>query len=569
MNLSKKRFLRPIFLSFTCFYLLSMLLCTYLKTAEYKKTYQENVTLQLEQTAFQIYHSASLNTCNGIDLSDNQIRQLKYYLTDIKKETAYNPASMALYDSTGKLVAQTTNLLTANEPYPAISGEQPLNQYYDLNEYLTDEELWDFASYCHISYDLNSQGSTLSDQSIETYRLTAKVNADNWDLTSLRIYRTQSMIFMDSSGYTVDGNILNQDLVWSWNNQAESPESEVIILENSPLSALFPFIEDSIDAWLNWNNNAALHDYPKEIRSSYDSSSSLTMFSEDSISADSVYPVVFAGDMEQENIYMLVYRSEDHSLTAALDYMKYIYIFGFVIALLCMLFVWVAMEKVLKKQRLLEENRRDFTNAIAHELKTPLGIIRGFSENLKENIKEEKKDYYLEQIIGQTEEMDQMVQEMIYISKLDSDQLSLHKETLSLLTLLEAQFDKLDSLLQEKNLALQIQCEEDFIVNGDKSYLEKALWNLASNAVSYSRTDGTIWILCTSTQLLIENSGKLIEEQDLPHVFDMFYTGVSRRSSEGKHLGLGLYLAKKIFNLHHLEISIQNAEERVQVCVHI
>lgn len=568
MNLSKKRFLRPIFLSFTCFYLLSMLLCTYLKTAEYKKSYQENISLQLEHTGFQIYHSASLNACDGTNLSDNQIRQLKYYLTDMKKETSYNPASMALYDSTGKLVAQTTNLLTTNEPYPAFSGEPPLNQFYDLNEYLTDEKLKEFASYCHISYDLASQGNAPTDQSIETYRLTAKVNADNWELTSLRIYRTQSMIFMDSSGYTVDGNILNQDLVWSWNNPAEFPESEVIILENSPLSALFPFIEDSINAWLNWNNNAALHDYPKEIRSNYDSSSTLTMFSEDSLSASGVYPVIFAGDTEQGNIYMLIYRSEDHSLAAAFDYMKYIYIFGFVIALLCMVFVWFAMEKVLKKQRLLEENRRDFTNAIAHELKTPLGIIRGFSENLKENIREEKKDYYLEQIIGQTAEMDQMVHEMIYISKLDSDQLHLQKEALSLLALLKSQFEKLDSLMQEKNLALQMQCDEDFIVNGNKSYLEKALWNLASNAVSYSRTDGTIWITCTSTQLLIENTGKLIDENDLPHVFDMFYTGDSCRSSQGKHLGLGLYLAKKIFNLHHLEISIQNAEGRVQVCVH-
>lgn len=570
MNKSKKSFLRPIFLSFTCFYLLSMLLCTYLKTAEFKKTYEQNIGLQLEHTASQIYTSASLNSCNGNNLSDNQIRQLKFYLSDILKEDSYNPVSMALYDPKGNLISQSTNLLTANEPYPmTLSGEQPFNHYYDLNDYLTADDLFEFASFNHLSYSLSNKSDNDLEPTIQTYRLTAKVNADNWNLTKLYTYKTFSSVSTDSTGVATEGAILNKELVWAWQNPIEKPDTEITILENNRLSAIFPYINESFDTWQNWNNNTHLNNYPDHIQGGYADLYSLSLSYEDSLWYTSTYPVVFAGDTNQENIYMLVYRSEDHSVSAALDYMKYIYICGFIIALLCMLFVWYAMEKVMKKQRLLEENRRDFTNAIAHELKTPLGVIRGFSENLKENVMEEKKDYYLEQIIGQTEEMDQMVQEMIYLSKLDSDQLTLHAEPISLLPLLEAQFDKLESLMQEKNLMLQIQHTEDFVVNGDKSYLEKALWNLASNAVSYSRPDGTIWISCTSKQLIIENTGKSIDEKDLPYVFDMFYTGDSSRSSQEKHLGLGLYLAKKIFNLHHLNITIQNIEDRVQVSVHI
>lgn len=570
MNKSKKSFLRPIFLSFTCFYLLSMLLCTYLKTAEFKKTYEQNIGLQLEHTASQIYTSASLNSCNGNNLSDNQIRQLKYYLSDILKEDSYNPVSMALYDPKGNLIGQSTNLLTANEPYPmTLSGEQPFNHYYDLNDYLTADELFEFASFNHLSYSLSNKSDNDLEPTIQTYRLTAKVNADNWNLTKLYIYKTFSSVSTDSTGVATEGAILNNELVWAWQNPIENPDAEITILENNRLSAVFPYINVCFDTWQNWNNNTHLNNYPDHIQGGYADLYSLSLSYEDSLWYTSTYPVVFAGDTNQENIYMLVYRSEDHSVSATLDYMKYIYICGFIIALLCILFVWYAMEKVMKKQRLLEENRRDFTNAIAHELKTPLGIIRGFSENLKENVMEEKKDYYLEQIIGQTEEMDQMVQEMIYLSKLDSDQLTLHAEPISLLPLLEAQFDKLDSLVQKKNLMLQIQHTEDFVVNGDNSYLEKALWNLASNAVSYSRPDGTIWISCTSKQLIIENTGKLIDEKDLPYVFDIFYTGDSSRSSQEKHLGLGLYLAKKIFNLHHLNITIQNIEDRVQVSVHI
>lgn len=507
MNLSKKSFLRPIFLSFTCFYLLSMLLCTYLKTAEFKKTYAQNIGLQLEHTASQIYTSASLNNCNGETLSDNQLRQLKYYLSNIVKEDSYNPVSMALYDSNGNLVAQSTNLLTANTPYPmTISSDQPLNHHYDLNNYLTVTELEEFANFCSYCEIVDLENEDY-EKGVINSRITAKVNADNWELSKLYIYRvTSTTNIIDAANYVSEEIILDKELVWTWTNPSEVPESEIIILENERMSALLPYSDINLNIWQDWNNNTHLHNYPDHIQGGYDDLCSLSLSYEDSLWYTSIYPVIFAGDTNQENIYMLVYRSEDHSLIAALDYMKYIYICGFIIALLCMLFVWYAMEKVMKKQRLLEENRRDFTNAIAHELKTPLGVIRGFSENLKENVMEEKKDYYLEQIIGQTEEMNQMVQEMIYISKLDSDQLTLHTEPISLRSLLEAQFDKLESLMQEKNL---------------------------------------------------------------PYVFDMFYTGDSSRSSQEKHLGLGLYLARKIFNLHHLHITIENIEDRVQVSVHI
>lgn len=570
MKKSKKYFLYPILLGFTCFYLLSMILYTYLKAVEYKKTYEQNNALQLEHTAYSIFTSPALNNCDGTHLSDNQIRQLKYYVSDIQKTDSNHPISMALYDTQGHLVAQTTNLLTANAPYPmTMSEDTPLNQYFDLNDYLTDRELSELASYCHNFYSLSDAENEPSEQGLHTYRLTAKVNASNWELSKIYIYETFSSISTDSTGLAMEGTILRKDLVWSWENPVEIPEEEITVLENDPLSSLLPYMEKGLNVWLNWNNNASLHNYPPEIHSSYNTPSSLTIASEDSLAYTAVYPIVFAGDTEQSNIYMLVLSEEDHSFSAAIQDMRYIYIFGFIVASLCICFVWLSTKKIFKKQQLLEESRRDFTNAIAHELKTPLSVIRGFSENLKENIMEEKKDYYLEQIIEQTEEMDQMVQEMICISKLDSDQLPLHRESLSLLSLLEAQFDKLDSLIQEKNLVLQIRRIDDFIVIGDKSYLEKALWNLASNAVSYSRRDGTIQITCTSEQLTLENTGKLIDEKDLPHVFDMFYTGDSSRSSEEKHLGLGLYLAKKIFDLHHLNIFIQNAEDRVQVSVHV
>ena len=97
-----------------------------------------------------------------------------------------------------------------------------------------------------------------------------------------------------------------------------------------------------------------------------------------------------------------------------------------------------------------EEYRRNFTNAMAHEMKTPLSVIRGFAENLTENPDTGKKDYYLDQIIRQTEEMDGNVKEMIQVSKLDSDDLILKQETLPVRDLLEKEIGRLLPRTEER-----------------------------------------------------------------------------------------------------------------------
>ena len=106
---------------------------------------------------------------------------------------------------------------------------------------------------------------------------------------------------------------------------------------------------------------------------------------------------------------------------------------------------------------------------MAHELKTPLGIIRNFAENILEHNREEKRDYYLEQIIGQTEEMDRLVVEMIEISKLDSEELFLEKVAVSFRELAREQMARLEPAIREKGILVEYEGEEDFLVTGVKT----------------------------------------------------------------------------------------------------
>ena len=105
--------------------------------------------------------------------------------------------------------------------------------------------------------------------------------------------------------------------------------------------------------------------------------------------------------------------------------------------LVCMLKVLYTTKKTYEKQEELEQTRRDFTNAAAHELKTPLAIVRGLAETMEETPSEEKKSLYRMQIIEQTEIMDRLIKEMIFISKMDQEDLKLKQEDVSVFSIIE------------------------------------------------------------------------------------------------------------------------------------
>ena len=143
-------------------------------------------------------------------------------------------------------------------------------------------------------------------------------------------------------------------------------------------------------------------------------------YTDDNAEADLTVPLAFE-DLDSESgvrVCTMMFRMISHSWMAAADYMKYVYLGSAVFVAACIVFAAYTLEKSYRKNAETEAQRRDFTNAMAHEMKTPLGVIRGFAENLLEDPETGKREYYLRQIIGQTEEMDGAVKEMIQVSSL-------------------------------------------------------------------------------------------------------------------------------------------------------
>ena len=247
--------------------------------------------------------------------------------------------------------------------------------------------------------------------------------------------------------------------------------------------------------------------------------------------------------------------------------MKMIYLWGALLTAVCAAAVLAVLERNMREKALLEERRRDFVNVMAHEMKTPLAVIRGFAENLEENVKEEKREYYLQQIVNQTEKMDDIVKELVYISELDDEGFTVSKESVAVGEIMGAETERLAPMIEAKRVELNVRTAEEFEVSGERRLLEKAFGSLLTNAVEYNRDEGRVNVTLEKNRCVIENTGEKIPEEELGRVCELFYTGSKGKSTGEKHLGIGLYLADRIFKAHGLSLKVENTEEGVRVNV--
>lgn len=326
--------------------------------------------------------------------------------------------------------------------------------------------------------------------------------------------------------------------------------------------------------WKQWENEAKIQEFSKKYHNINDTMTYSDIQSSDDSDSKTMKEgndyVIWSSNTEFDKPYHSckgVIKNNPQPYLAAMDYMKYIYLSGFFLMACCLFFVLKSMKNAYIRQQQLNRSKQDFINAIAHELKTPLGIIRGFSENIKEQTAVSKENYYLEKMKEQTYVMEYLVDEIMDITKLDANSITLKKETISLGEIVKEQIERLFPLIQEKHITICEDMLQDFIILGDKGYLGRAVFNLLENAVSYNQERGLIRIRIIQDLLEIENTGKPIKKEDLPYIFDLFYTSDRSRTSVEKHFGLGLYLAKKICSMHHLILELANTDFGVKVSV--
>ena len=204
----------------------------------------------------------------------------------------------------------------------------------------------------------------------------------------------------------------------------------------------------------------------------------------------------------------------------------------------------------------LEGLRKDFVNQFTHEMKTPLGIINGYSELIEEATSQEEREKYLSIIHRETERLNQLIQSMLSLSRLEAGKVELHQEEFDLENSVTEIVDEYEVLLMKKHIQVDIKVLHPMI-QGDRKLLETVIHNFLSNALKHTPEQGHIYITIDHGFSII-NEGSHIDEE---HLSDIWYTFVTH---DHQGSGLGLAICQAILQLHHYDYGVQNVESGVE-----
>ncbi|MDO4678795.1 MAG: HAMP domain-containing sensor histidine kinase [Eubacteriales bacterium] len=213
-----------------------------------------------------------------------------------------------------------------------------------------------------------------------------------------------------------------------------------------------------------------------------------------------------------------------------------------------------AEEKVL-----LDRENKELISNISHDLKTPITAVKGYVEGIMDGVADtpEKMERYIKTIYNKTNEMDHLINELTFYSKIDTNRIPYTFSKLNVEDYFGDCAEEIGLELETRNIELVYAnyVEQNVLVIADGEQIRRVIHNIISNAIKYMEKDRKIIQIRVKDvgdfiQVEIEDNGKGIASKDLTHVFDRFYrTDVSRNSSKGGS-GIGLSIVKKIIEDH-------------------
>ena len=216
----------------------------------------------------------------------------------------------------------------------------------------------------------------------------------------------------------------------------------------------------------------------------------------------------------------------------------------------------VQLHLEIDKVKELESLRKDFINQFTHEMKTPLGIINGYSELIDETDNNEEREKYLDIINRETARINALIQSMLSLSRLEAGKVELKKQKFDLEDIVTEIIDEYEILFMKKNIHVVVH-KKDSIIYADCQLIETVLHNFISNAIKHTYQNGNI-IINIDNGVSVYNDGDLILEDRLGQIWYTFVT----HDKEGS--GLGLAICRSILELHDFEYGVQNKEQGVE-----
>ena len=219
---------------------------------------------------------------------------------------------------------------------------------------------------------------------------------------------------------------------------------------------------------------------------------------------------------------------------------------------------------ILREQYASEHDQKkymsDMMSDISHQFKTPLTAISLMCELLmNEEVSDEQRLEYAGKIDSQINKMTWLIKNLLTLSQLEAGVLEMKTEAVSLKALLDDLADPLIVLAEVAEVDLKCSIPETIQIRADKHWFREAVSNIVKNCIEHTAAGGCVKIYASQnniyTSLIIEDNGKGIEKEHLPHIFERFYKA---DNASVNSVGIGLAMAKQIINLHNGRIEAES-----------
>lgn len=286
----------------------------------------------------------------------------------------------------------------------------------------------------------------------------------------------------------------------------------------------------------------------------------------DNQSEDGLFTCVVAKSGYLNKNYTMPYVYVFHPVNIAMKELIGIYIGVILFGIAVIILVCILVQKVYQQQLDYEQNRQTLTRGVAHELKTPLAIAKGYLENWN-YMEVEEQENCSQTMIEEIEYMNKMVMDLLELSRLEAKAKKLQIESVDLYALTQSVLKRMNKFIEEKGLEITVVHEDDeYLCDADLELMRTVLVNLITNALKFANKEIKIEFTKNKKKITISiiNDGEMILAEKIEHVWDEFYKEESTEKQVIKSSGLGLAITKNILILHNAKYGCASVNENTK-----
>ena len=226
--------------------------------------------------------------------------------------------------------------------------------------------------------------------------------------------------------------------------------------------------------------------------------------------------------------------------------------------------------KDIEQKEKIEEMRQEFLGNVSHELKTPIALIQGYAEGLKDGVSDdpESREFYCDVIMDEAMKMNQMVKNLLTLNQLEFGDEDVEFERFDLAALVRGVLQSMEILASQDSLQVEFRQEEPVYVWADEFKTEQVIRNYVSNAFHHASGEKVIEVKIVvegkKARTSVFNTGTTIPEEDISHIWEKFYKVDKAHTREYGGNGIGLSIVKAIMESFHQQYGVKNYDNGVE-----